>query len=194
MSKKVFADGGFNLRKFVTNSPTLRKRISEEQRLPADDEVNRSIMEKDETYTSNLLTGSKPDGQKVLGVSWDPTNDVLLFDIRAIVNSLHTLEPTKHNIVGVASHFLSPVIITLKVFFQELCKVKLDWDDQLPSVLLSKWKELLSRFKGTVITLPRCYFDSEDKQDLYVLYGFCHIVQGRTIHQTCPLVVSHLIN
>ena len=34
MSKKVFADGGFNLRKFVTNSPTLCKRISEEQRSP----------------------------------------------------------------------------------------------------------------------------------------------------------------
>jgi len=112
-------------------------------------------------------------------VSWDPTKDVLLFDIRTIVNSLHTLEPTKSNIVGVAScfydplRFLSPVIIMLKVFFQELCKVKLDWDDQLPSVLLSKWKELLSRFRGTVITLPRCYFDSEDKQDSYVLYGFC---------------------
>jgi len=92
MSKKVFADGGFNLREFVTNSTTLR---SEEQRLPADDEVNRSIMEEDETYTSNLLTGSKPGGQKVLGVSWDPTKDVLLFDIRAIVNFLHTLEPAK---------------------------------------------------------------------------------------------------
>ena len=67
--KKVFADGGFNLCKFVTNSPTLRKKISEEQRLPADNEVNRSIMEEDETYTSNLLTGSKPGGQKVLSVS-----------------------------------------------------------------------------------------------------------------------------
>ena len=50
----IIQDIGFNLRKFVTNSPTLRKRISEEQRLPADDEVNRSIMEEDETYTSNL--------------------------------------------------------------------------------------------------------------------------------------------
>jgi len=133
-------------------------------------------MEEGETYTSNLLTGRKPDGQKILGVSLDPTNDVLLFDIRAIVNSLHTLEPTKHNIVGVAScfydplRFLSPVIIMLKVFLQELCKVK---DDQLPSALLDKWKELLSRFKGTVITLPRFYFDSEDKQDSYVLYEFC---------------------
>ena len=94
MSKKVFADGGFNLRKFVTNSPTLRKRISEEQRSPTDVEVNRSIMEEDETYTSNLLTGSKPGGQKVLGVGWDPTSDMLLFDISAMVNSLQTLEPT----------------------------------------------------------------------------------------------------
>jgi len=76
MSKKVFADGGFNLRKFVTNSATLCKRISEEQRLPADDGVNRSILKEDETYTSNLLTGSKPGGQKALGVSWDPRNDV----------------------------------------------------------------------------------------------------------------------
>ena len=51
-------------------------------------------MEEDETYTSNLLTGSKPGGQKVLGVGWDPTSDMLLFDISAMVNSLQTLEPT----------------------------------------------------------------------------------------------------
>ena len=78
-----------------------------------------------------LLTGSKPGGQKVLAVGWDPTSDMLLFDISAMVNSLQTLEPTKRSIVGVASRFydplgfLSPVIIMLKVFFQELCKIKL---------------------------------------------------------------------
>ena len=99
--------------------------------------------------------------------------------LRAIVNSLQTLEPTKRNIVGCASRFydqlgfLSPVIIMLKAFFEELCKVKLDWDDQLRSVLISKWKELLSRFHRTVITLPRCYFHSEDKQNSNILYGFC---------------------
>jgi len=85
-------------------------------------EVDRSIMEEDEIYTSNLLTGNKPGGQKVLGVSWEPTSDVLLFDIRTIVNSLRTLEPTKHNIVGDFYDllgFLSPVIIMLKVLFQE---------------------------------------------------------------------------
>ena len=136
-------------------------------------------MEEDATYTSNLLTGSIPGGHKVLGVSWDPVRDVLLFDIRDIANSLHTLEPTKRTIVGFASRFydplgfLAPAIIMLKMFFQELCKVKLDWDEQLSREMLTKWKGLLSRFQGTVITLPRCYFQFIDKQSPSILYGFC---------------------
>ena len=69
---------------------------------------------------------------------------MLEFDIRPIAASLQALQPTKRNIISFASRFydplgfLSPVIITLKVFFQELCKIKLHWDDQLPSVLLGK--------------------------------------------------------
>ena len=70
---------------------------------------------------------------------------------------MQTLEPTKRNIIGFASKFydplgfLSPVIITLKTFFQELCKSKLDWDDPL----------------------PRCYFHSSQSSRECVLYGFC---------------------
>ena len=132
-SKKLFADGGFNLRKFVTNSSHLHQRIAAEQKLPTEVELYGCIMEEDVTYTSNLLTGSIPGGHKVLGVSWDPVRDVLLFDIRDIANSLHTLEPTKRTIVGFASRFydplgfLAPAIIMLKMFFQELCKVKQLW-------------------------------------------------------------------
>ena len=172
LSKKVFADGGFNLRKFVTNSPILRQRVAyNEQELSTDAHSKSSIIEEDTTYTSNLLAGSVSGGQKVLGVGWNPVNDVLEFDIREIANSLHTLKTTKRNMVSFASRFydplgfLSPVIIMLKVFFQELCKLKLDWDDQLLSELLSKWTALLSRFQGTVITLPRCYFHSSGKLD-----------------------------
>ena len=69
--------------------------------------------------------------------------------------------------------FLSPVIIMLKVFFQELCKSKLDWDDPLPSELLCKWKCVVSRFHGTVISVSRCYFCSTDIIKSCVLYGFC---------------------
>jgi len=68
LSMKVFADGGFSLRKFVTNSPTLHQRIvSHKQISPADLHSNSSVIEEDATYTSDLLTGSGPGGQKVLG-------------------------------------------------------------------------------------------------------------------------------
>ena len=83
------------------------------------------------TYTSRLLEGNVPGSQKVLGVSWNPVSDMLEFDIREVAQSLQTLEPTKQNIIGFTSKFygplgfLSPVIITLKVFFQELCKPSL---------------------------------------------------------------------
>ena len=100
-------------------------------------------------------------------MSWDPASDMLEFDIRTIATSLQALQSTKKKYYKLRLTFydplgfLSPVIIMLKVFFQELCKSKLYWDDQLPSVLLSKWKELLSRIQGTVITLPSCYFHSK---------------------------------
>ena len=180
LSKKIFAAGGFNLRKFVTNSPIVRQRIAlDEQKLPNNSCTNSSVMEEDSTYTSNLLAGSTVGSLKVLGVGWNPVNDVFEFDLREIANSLHSLKPTKRNIVGFASRFydplgfLSPVIVTLKIFFQEMCKLKLDWDDQLPNELLSKWTDIVSRFQGTVITLPRCYIPSLGTTPAYVLEGFC---------------------
>ena len=57
-------------------------------------------MEEDTTYTSGLLIGSLPDGQWVLGVSWNPINDVLEFDIRCIAFFLHSLPPANRNIVS----------------------------------------------------------------------------------------------
>ena len=135
-------------------------------------------MEEDTTYTSGLLEGNTPGGQKVLGVSWNPVSDVLEFNIRGIAESLQSLAPTKRNIIGFASRFydtlgfLAPVIRQLMVFFQELYKSKLSWDDPLPSELLCKWKRVLSRFQRIVLSVPRCYFRSTDIPRECVLYGF----------------------
>ena len=43
----------------------------------------------------------------------------------------------------------------------------------LPSELLDKWKHVLSRFPGTVISVPKCYFCSTDIPRDCVLYRFC---------------------
>ena len=182
LSKKVFAEGGFNLRKFVTNSPILRQRIASSEHqfnLPTSTPSNHNVVEEDSTYASNLLAGSTLGSQKILGVGWNPVSDLLEFDIREIAKSLRLLKPTKRNIVGFASRFydplgfLSPVIVTLKIFFQELCKLKVNWDDPLPNELMSKWTGLVSRFQGIVITLPRCYLRSAGENPAFMLHGFC---------------------
>jgi len=112
-------------------------------------------------------------------VSWNTVDDVLEFNIREIANSLHTLTPTKWNIVSFASRFydplgfLSSVIVMLKIFFQELCKLKLDWDDRLPTELLNKRTSLLSRFQGIIVKLSRCYFHISGKLTRSIYNGFC---------------------
>ena len=128
----MFAEGEFNLRKFVTNSPILQQRIaSDEHKLPTATCPNGSVVEEDSTYASNLLVGSIPGSQKVLGVGWNPVSDVLEFDLSDIASSLRSLKPTKHNIVGFALRFydplgfFSPVIVTLKSFFRGCASLNL---------------------------------------------------------------------
>lgn len=144
----------------MMSSSTLQSRIAANDQGAGHNSVDCSniVVEEDSTYTSGLLTGdSASGGQKVLGVSWHPPSDTFEFDVTNIARSLHELEPTKQNIVGVASQFynplgfLSPVVITLKIFFQELCK---SMDDPLPHVLELKWKGLVSKFHGTVVSVP----------------------------------------
>ena len=100
LSKKIFSEGGFNLRKFVTSSASLRQHITDElpsAQKPPTSGNNYKVVEEDTTYTSELLEGSMPGSQKVLGVSWNPVNDMLEFDIRGVAQSLQSLTPTKRN-------------------------------------------------------------------------------------------------
>jgi len=59
-SKTILREGGFNLRKFVTNSMTLQQRINEAETEFVDqgtDCSKKKIKEEDKTYTKNLLGG-----------------------------------------------------------------------------------------------------------------------------------------
>ena len=64
-------------------------------------------------------------------------------------------------------------MVSLKIFFQELCRSRIDWDDPLPQELELKWKGVVSKFHGTVMSLPRYYFASTGKMQPCLLYGFC---------------------
>ena len=58
-SKNVLAEGGFNLRKFITNSVDLQKTIDQNESKPMA-RVNNGeckIEDEDKTYTKSLLGG-----------------------------------------------------------------------------------------------------------------------------------------
>ena len=120
-------------------------------------------------------------GERVLGVRWNVGSDRLIFDFREIAKVARDLSPTKRNVISVIGRFydplgfLTPITICFKVFMQELCKLKLSWDQQLAGAPLLKWKDLVEQLSlCQPMVLPRCYLrNSVNESTQYRLYGFC---------------------
>ena len=138
----------------------------------------------EDTYTNSTLGVAQTlsvGEQKILGIRWNVAGDQFIIDVSAIAALAKELEPTKTNVVSIVGRFydplgsLSPVVIQFKIFFQELCRMKLDWDQTLEGEVLRKWRGLTSDLdEGTLIIIPR-YFLSDISQRVksYRLCGFC---------------------
>ena len=185
------AEGGFNLRKFSSNSTALMQQIAENEARappgptrPEDRRSEEQASEEDESYAKSVLGNterSNPDQQKVLGVGWDPESDDFSFDLRSIAHLARTSEPTKRNVLRIAAKFydptgyLTPVIVQFKMLFQELCKGRLDWSAELTGELKAKWQKLVAELQQIDrITLPRYIFHRiASSVNTCSLHGFC---------------------
>ena len=181
-SKAMLRKGGFNLRKFNTNSPELRELIHREENAgcPSPAATHHS----DETYSKTVLGGAQsiPAGeQKTLGVRWCVETDHFVLDVSEVGCQARSLSPTKRNIVSIVGRiydplgFLSPVLIRLKCLFQELCELKLEWDEPLTGAPLSKWESMVADLQADQqIHVPRYLLcDVHHQVDSYSLIGFC---------------------
>ena len=83
------------------------------------------------------LPVSNDQQSKVLGLSWDNINDCLLFNLDWLIQYARELPLTKRSVLKVAAKLydplgiISPVFLPVKLIFQELCKLKVDWDEPL---------------------------------------------------------------
>ena len=150
-SKMCLAEAGFNLHKFLTNSVELLERI-------------RAV---EQPSTATTTTQVADQEHRVLGVVWNPAKNQFIFDISEVNKSLDLQHPTKRQVIGFATRFydplgmMSPITVNFKMFFQELCKSKIDWDELLADDLLPVWKQLTSSIlHAEPIVVPRCYFPS----------------------------------
>ena len=141
-AQDICEKGSLHLHKIASNEKSVLKAFSE------NDTVNHSE--------------GKRSFERALGLKWSLDTDELQFAATPKDNAL-----TRRGALSiVASVFdplglISPIILPGKIILQEMCKLKLDWDEPIPEHLINQWNKWLLELKSlTEIKIPRCYFPS----------------------------------
>jgi hypothetical protein len=184
-SKELLKGGGFNLRKFVTSSTRLQEKIDE---MEVTLETVSTPSNSETTYAKETseFHRTRFKENKVLGVRWNVTSDSLTLDVTDVATAAQGLTPTKINVVSVVGRFydplgaLSPVVIQFKILFQQLCELKVEWDQPISGELLSKWQSLIRMLQsGPQISIPRCFlYGVTEEVESCELHGFCDASKG----------------
>jgi len=170
-------EGVFNMRKWASNNQELTELIKKEEAAVSSTpelsaEVTPTPTRSNVIEDGNCLsctsnnTGSEETLIKVIGVPWDRIEGNFKFDLTTFSGQALEGTLTKRKLLSITARFydplglLSPVILPLKCMFQEICRLKIGWDEALSQDLTSRWKELLEDIERvSSIAVPRCILD-----------------------------------
>jgi len=141
-------------------------------------------VEEDLSYAKSTLgveDGQQQGVHKILGIQWNVVNDDFQFDIGEVTAAMEGSDPTKRSVVRAMAKFfdplgiVSPVTVLFKMFAQQLCEAKVDWDEPLTGELLKQWKDLLAVLTDAkAITIPRLLYPNRTCSIQSArLVGFC---------------------
>ena len=165
-SNKMLKEGGFELRKWESNSTKLSTKINSAEKTQNEPVTNQKILEDTRSYTETVSNNATiVDGEtKVLGLVWDKKKDEIFFRLDDLLQNGRKNKCTKRNILAKIAGiydplgFLSPIIIKLKVIFQKICEGKGGWDDNVDKNIKNEWLDWIEEAKNVEIRLIRCYF------------------------------------
>ena len=120
----------------------------------------------DETYAKETLGKDDNKGKtKVLGTTWDIGADRFEVDLRQFGATRENGDITKRTILSMLAKLfdplglISPITVSAKVLFQQLCTSKLGWDEEITLEHGEKWKKLVSDLNSVgEITVPKCLY------------------------------------
>ncbi|GFV62827.1 uncharacterized protein TNCV_2815851 [Trichonephila clavipes] len=124
--------GGFELHKWVSNSPELLKDLS----------ASSSVFDKE----------FQDAPVKTLGMLWDPKVDCLTYKVK-ISNKVNF---SKRDVLSEIARLydplglIGPIVTKAKIFIQELWKIKLDWSEQLPPDAMEEWMNFYQKLAKQV--------------------------------------------
>ncbi|XP_075157943.1 uncharacterized protein LOC142231210 [Haematobia irritans] len=147
----IHRQAGFNIRNWVSNSGLVKKAIPS---MVSDGA--KCINWKEETQV-----------EKVLGVFWEPQEDVITFKVAPwlLESNLFSLmkKPTKREMLRLVMSIYDPlglighIIMYVKVLMQDVWRAKTNWDEPIPNELVPKWTQCylkdLHNYDGVEIQL-----------------------------------------
>ena len=190
-AKEIMSRGGFNLRKWKSNSSCVRQYIQNcencddgrnKNEIAAEGISKESVTEDDESYAKvsvNPLNSNEACEMKVLGNSWNFEDDTLKYSIQDLVVFARLLPVTKRSVLRMSARILDPLglitpfSISLKILFQELCLDSAEWDAQLRNPFRDKWEKLILQLPALKdISVARDCFPVGKNKQLIELHGF----------------------
>ncbi|XP_065911194.1 uncharacterized protein [Dysidea avara] len=139
-ARAIMCSGMFNLRSWSSNSNKL---------------MTNAVQDK---------TADDHNTVNVLGLQWDPTNDLLSLVAKPfLLTNNHLI--TKRQVLQAASKifdpfgFISPVVVRAKILIQKLWQLKVTWDEPLNDDLQAEWKNVATDLNvAHLFSVSRRYF------------------------------------
>lgn len=132
---------GFHLHKWCSNEISILSSIPADRR-----EVKMNI--NDDTHSN-----------KVLGLFWNPHSDTFRISIPSLTT--HDVLTKRHVLSRISQMFdplgfVGPIIAVAKMLMQQIWVSKINWDDQLPTELQSKWHDFTNNISSLLtLSIPR---------------------------------------
>ncbi|GFW33340.1 integrase catalytic domain-containing protein [Trichonephila clavipes] len=131
--------GGFELHKWVSNSPELLRDLS---------------------ASSYMFDKEFQDAPvKTLGMLWDPKVDCLTYKVKISDKVNFSKRDVLSEIARLYDPLglIGPIVTKAKIFIQELWKIKLDWSEQLPPDAMEEWMNFYQKLSEVNnFKIPRC--------------------------------------
>lgn len=142
-SRELCATGKLRLHKFLSNSERVMTTIPKEERATVQDQD---------------MSLSLPQIERVLGIEWCITSDTFRFRVQVKANPL-----TRRGVLSTVASiydplgFIAPFVLLGKQILQQMCRAKVDWDEELPEHLKPQWKSWIEDLPGLAdVQIKRC--------------------------------------
>ena len=142
-SVEVFGDAAFKLHKWHSNVAAL------------EGENTRMSTDAGEITFAKAQLGSRKADTKLLGLSWNKSEDTLSIEAA----QTETITPKREALSGLAKVYdpfglVSPATLVGKQLYRELCEAKCPWDGELTEQTKKRW-EVWQRLMSSKFTVPR---------------------------------------